>query len=201
MRNKDRKFICKTCNSQFTIKYNLSKNQIPEYCNRLCWSKREILDSTRKKQSEVKKGKTTWNKGINMWKDREHPRGTLGKINKMKGKSLPEEWKRNLSESHKGKILENQRDEKHWNWKGGIANKRQKEHSRTEYKSWRRSVFERDNYTCQECKKRGGTLNAHHIKPYSEYKELRYDINNGLTLCLKCHLKTDSFGGRMNKVA
>ena len=33
-----------------------------------------------------------------------------------------------------------------------------------EYKLWRLSVLERDDFTCQECKERGGRLNAHHIK-------------------------------------
>jgi len=37
--------------------------------------------------------------------------------------------------------------------------------STTEYIDWRKSVFERDDYTCCECGKQGGTLNAHHIKP------------------------------------
>jgi len=56
-----------------------------------------------------------------------------------------------------------------------------------EYYQWRNSVFARDNYTCQHCGVVGGDLNAHHIKPYAKFKELRTDVNNGITLCQTCH--------------
>ena len=49
------------------------------------------------------------------------------------------------------------------------------------------SVFKRDNFTCQKCGIVGRELNAHHIKPYAKYKELRYELSNGITLCEDCH--------------
>lgn len=61
-------------------------------------------------------------------------------------------------------------------------------------REWRVKVFERDDYICQECKIKGGKLQAHHIKSYREYPELRHDISNGQTLCIECHKKTDSYG-------
>jgi len=56
-----------------------------------------------------------------------------------------------------------------------------------EYKGWRNKIFQRDDYTCQICHKRGFILNAHHIHRFSENKDLRFDINNGITLCKNCH--------------
>ena len=58
-----------------------------------------------------------------------------------------------------------------------------------EYQEWRTAVFKRDGYTCQKCGQKGGELNAHHIKPFAEYKNLRFDVDNGITLCKKCHRK------------
>lgn len=56
-----------------------------------------------------------------------------------------------------------------------------------EYIKWRNDVFKRDRYTCQKCHKKGVKLNAHHIKEYAKYPFLRYDVDNGITLCEKCH--------------
>jgi len=63
-----------------------------------------------------------------------------------------------------------------------------------ELRWWRAAVFHRDDYTCQKCGHRGGRLNAHHIKPYATHPELRFDVSNGITLCVDCHKKTDSYG-------
>lgn len=62
-----------------------------------------------------------------------------------------------------------------------------KERQTPEYIKWRNRVFERDNYTCQMCGQKGGNLNAHHIKNFHKYKSKRLDLNNGITLCVKCH--------------
>ena len=87
-----------------------------------------------------------------------------------------------------GKVKEN-----HWNWKGGISSKNILERQSSKYKQWRRRVFKRDNYTCQMCSVRGGKLNAHHIKGFAEDKLLRYNMRNGITLCVKCHKKVHRF--------
>lgn len=56
------------------------------------------------------------------------------------------------------------------------------------YKEWRISIYKRDRFMCQmpncKCKTR---LQAHHIHRWSSASSLRYDINNGITLCRKCH--------------
>lgn len=48
-------------------------------------------------------------------------------------------------------------------------------------------VLKRDNYTCQICDTNGVYLHVDHIKRWSEYPELRFDINNCRTLCMACH--------------
>lgn len=66
-----------------------------------------------------------------------------------------------------------------------------------EYKEWRKSVFERDEYTCKECGKRGGELHAHHEKPFAYFPELRFEVKNGKTMCVPCHRETDSYGSKL----
>ena len=65
-----------------------------------------------------------------------------------------------------------------------------------EYKRWRNLVFERDNYTCQMCGKRGGKLNAHHIVRFRKSIEKRVDVSNGITLCEDCHRRLHRKEGR-----
>ena len=85
----------------------------------------------------------------------------------------------------------------HWKWKGGITKDRKKDYFSEKYQNWRKVIFERDNYVCQICKKTGGKLNVDHIKPYSLYPELRYELSNGRTLCIPCHQTTETFGGKL----
>jgi 5-methylcytosine-specific restriction endonuclease McrA len=105
-----------------------------------------------------------------------------------------------LSEQHKEKVRTantnnpKRTGENHWNWKGGISPERKRLYFSQEYKLWRKTVFERDSFTCIWCGQVGGKLNADHIKPWSLYPELRFAIDNGRTLCECCHRATDTYG-------
>jgi len=82
-----------------------------------------------------------------------------------------------------------------------------------EYRQWVSDVFQRDDYTCQKCRERGGRLNAHHLKSFSlilrennvktfleslQCAEL-WNINNGQTLCIRCHKETDTYLNKTKK--
>ena len=86
-------------------------------------------------------------------------------------------------------------------WKGGKTAESRRFKQSGEYRQWRKSVFERDNYTCQICGVRnerglGRTIALHpdHIKSSSQFPELRIELDNGRTLCAECHRKTDNYG-------
>jgi len=88
----------------------------------------------------------------------------------------------------------------HGNWKGGISDLRDRFMQSEGYKNWRSAVFKRDNYTCKKCGQIGYELNAHHIYNYSDYIDLRVEVNNGITLCKKCHIQFHKEYGRKNDI-
>jgi len=79
-------------------------------------------------------------------------------------------------------------------WRGGITAPNILFRNSKEYAAWRKAVFSRDDYTCLDCGRRGGKLDADHVKPFSTHPELRLDVSNGRTLCRACHLRTPTWG-------
>ena len=84
-------------------------------------------------------------------------------------------------------------------WRGG----RMKDYSENdrvrkslEYVLWRKSIFERDNFTCQKYGIRGGILHAHHINNFADFPELRLALDNGITLSEKAHKEFHKKYGR-----
>lgn len=87
------------------------------------------------------------------------------------------------------KSAENKRSvgEKNPNWKGGATSEADKFYSSSAWKEVRTAAFKRDDWTCQDCLKRGGRLEANHIKPRSKFPDLKLELTNIETLCKKCH--------------
>jgi 5-methylcytosine-specific restriction endonuclease McrA len=85
---------------------------------------------------------------------------------------------------------------KRWKTLAEIRAENQRTRNSPEMKRWRLMVLRKDNYTCQMCGVKGGYLEAHHIKPFAYFPELRFAITNGMTLCKPCHIKTDSYGSK-----
>ena len=129
-----------------------------------------------------KKGCVAWNKGKKAPWAKGNPKGY-------------KPW--NIGIPHKietrKKIGDANRGEKSYLWKGGISKTNAIIRSSMEYKLWRKSVFERDKYTCIWCGVKDNSIQADHIKPFAYYPELRFAIDNGRTLCLECHKKTDTY--------
>lgn len=90
---------------------------------------------------------------------------------------------------NKGKKQPQTTGEKNGKWiKDRTKIKHQEDRNNPEYKQWRKQVWKRDNWKCKinnrDCE---GRIEAHHILSFTDYPELRYIVNNGITLCHAHH--------------
>ena len=124
-----------------------------------------------------------------------------GKPSPNKGKSMLEKQKQKISKARKGykpseetkqKIKDN--NARYWlgklgelnpNWQGGKSF----EIYPQEFKQIRKTILERDNYTCQDpnCDGNHKKLHTHHI----DYDKKNNNLENLITLCSSCHTKTN----------
>jgi hypothetical protein len=115
----------------------------------------------------------------------------------MRGKKHSTETKQKISRAKKGHKMSEEtrlklsisrpRGNKHHAWKGGITPTMIKIRNSIDFRLWREAVFARDNWTCQKTNKKGGNLCAHHIQNFAQFPELRFAIDNGITLFREVH--------------
>ncbi len=151
-----------------------------------------LTNSHKEKISRALKGRNVWNKG----KKGIYRKETINKIrnsalNQFKN-GMPAETKEKIRIALKGKPkskehIQKLKGNKSSQWKGGISPINDLIRKSIEFRLWREAVFARDNWVCQKCKDRGDKIHSHHIQNFSQYPELRFAIDNGITLCKKCH--------------
>lgn len=132
-----------------------------------------------------------------------------GTANPFFGRRHSTSTKAAISKANQGRF----RGSKGSNWQGGKTKLALLIRNSEPAIRWRKAVFERDKYTCQSCGKKGGPLQADHIRPFAailkahrvgslddafECEDL-WDLGNGRTLCVHCHRETDSFAGNFQK--
>ena len=96
----------------------------------------------------------------------------MGEKNPMFGKTHSDEVRQKIREAPKS------RGENHHAWRGGMQ------------KWFRRQVLKRDKNTCSRCGLKDvtpGFMEVDHIEPKALSESLRFDVENGMTLCPNCH--------------
>lgn len=178
-------------------------------------------DETKRAMSEKRKGRIPWNKGKTGFTHSEETKLKMSQSGK--GRKRPprsKEWALKISQAKTGthqkpetiakrsialrgkrhtletrKILSaSRRGPNNPQWRGGTTSINSALRNSLEYKLWREAVFRRDNWTCVECGTRNSPFNADHIKPFCNFPELRFSLDNGRTLCVPCHKRTDTYG-------
>lgn len=183
------------------------------YCNQKCWAENVVPTDKQRNcmTSEQRRNLILKTQPHKFVKKENYGKGNIGKI---RSESVRKKISDNTKKSWENGIFDNdvnvrrknlKRGKEHFNYKNGAGTIRINLYSLFEYKQWRTSVFKRDDYTCQRCKKRGGTLEAHHKTPFREIHkkygfethieaakcEELFDVNNGVTLCRECHSIVD----------
>jgi len=212
---------CKICSNKFRCRTRIEiKKRL--FCSLKCRTVllRKKLSKDRKGKGNPMYGKVGWSKGMKMskehckklseahkglpgyWKGKKRPPMSKEAREKIRQAMLGRKitWNDKLkvpkSEEHKRNMSLAKRGSKHPNWKGGVYIDYSKS---PRYKRWRKKVVDRDNYTCQKCGSKKQPQ-AHHLKNKKDYPELMFNVDNGQTLCYKCHKKTDTFGSKQWKL-
>lgn len=169
-------YKCNECSKIF-IDWSIYKKK---FCSRSCAARFQGKYNNPAKFPGVGDKISKTKKGINVFKNKGIPHPMLGKKHS-------DITKKKISQINLGMRT----GEEHWRY----ISDRTKLASRNVrndvlYKEWRKNVQTRDDNECkisnQDCM---GKIEVHHILGWKSHPELRYQINNGITLCHAHHPK------------
>ena len=173
-------FICDHCGNEFKRVPNQNKGK-KKYCSRDCYY--EVIQNKPKTQlialncPVCASGFEVWKSKLSYTKDNYCSR-------KCANIGFGIKYSRENSPCYNSNITDEERERQRHTPKNN---------------NWRNAIYERDNYTCQCCgDNKGGNLRAHHILNYSEYLELRYEMENGIVFCESCHVRFHNIYGYKN---
>jgi len=188
---------CPVCGGGFTVYPRSLKRGQGKFCSRNCMA----IDYAKRTGEKSK----SWQGGLV-----DNNCAACGKVFKVMSWYLKKGMGRFCSRKCHGVWnSEHLKGKNNHNWKGGLKPETAQIRGSKKYQAWRMSVFIRDAFTCQKCgDKTGGNLEAHHKKSFLDlicevrkylpllplveaamiYNPL-WDIDNGETLCEKCHGK------------
>lgn len=148
---------CKTCEKTFSCYLNLVLKYKRKYCSKVC----AIKGNTNIRLCHL--GKPSWNKGL--------------KISGMSGNKQSIKWRQRMTGQNHPRWISDRSKLKRHNRRNDMA-----------YKEWRKQVWLRDKFVCKIANPNcNGRIEAHHILSWRDYPELRYEVNNGITLCHAHH--------------
>lgn len=181
---------CLQCNNEFEVQWNyLLKER--KYCSHSCHLKcsKNYLGAVKalkeRPKIRISKNCLACNKVYTIFPSQVNrnkfcSQVCLGKSKKGTKKSV--NWVEKMTGENNSRWIKDRTKLKN------IADGTSKERGSPRYRDWRKRVWLRDNFACKianpDCK---GRLEAHHILCFSDYSELRYDVNNGITLCHAHH--------------
>lgn len=174
---------CEICSTKFWR----PPSRDNKFCSRKCYFKSDIAKSLQANLIVFEKGYSPFNKGRIMgsgWGEARN-KGKKATAEQLRGLAIG--WEKNkLGGEHNS------------GWRGGLTEKNWGLHRSHQYRQWRDAILKRDG-KCVECNSTE-RLEADHIKPVSLYPELLLDLNNGRALCHTCHMVTDTYAGKANKL-
>ena len=179
------KVNCACCGAELDRKPCRAKGR--NYCNARCQMNYEYSNGIRDRKKTIEKFHSI---GRQLTRAGKHPLQQAESRNKLKEIMQTSEYREKQRIVHLGQKngMYHIYGERHPQYRHGNTILHKLLWGRVEYQEWRKAVYERDNYTCQICgDDRGGNLEAHHVRSFKDFPELRYDTDNGVTLCKACH--------------